>query len=122
MQCLTFVRRRTIPWPIELDSPFTYTIFEVGIQQMPRKDQDTPFDISGLVGGMFYTFILHMLLPVFTAVRQLSVRRNDASIPTYTALDEQTIVQEKEKRIREMMKMVCTKSLCPLELLSLKRF
>jgi hypothetical protein len=71
---------------------------------MPRKGQDEPFDISGLVGALFYVFMLHMLLPVFTSVLN-DVTSHIDNVVTHFAL-WQTIVFEKEKRIREMMKMV----------------
>jgi len=72
---------------------------------MPRKGQDTPFDISGIVGALFYVFMLHMLLPVFTSVH-LHAEPQELKRLIHVRRMVQTIVHEKEHRIREMMKMV----------------
>lgn len=41
----------------------------VGVKKMPQTDQANKFDISTLVGGLFYTLILHQVLPVVLSVR-----------------------------------------------------
>ncbi len=56
----------------------------MGVRKLPQKNNYNDFDITTLVGGLFFTLILHQLLPVFLS----------------------SIAYEKENRIREMMKMV----------------
>lgn len=56
----------------------------VGIKKLPQKDDYNEFDITSLVGGLFFALILHQLLPVFLS----------------------SLAYEKENRIREMMKMM----------------
>jgi hypothetical protein len=40
----------------------------VGIKKLPQKDDYNEFDITSLVGGLFFALILHQLLPVFLSV------------------------------------------------------
>jgi hypothetical protein len=44
----------------------------VGIKKLPQKDDYNDFDITTLVGGLFFALILHQLLPVFLSVLHFS--------------------------------------------------
>lgn len=55
----------------------------IGIMEMPKPSTKLTLDVATLVGTLFYTWLLQLLLPVMIA----------------------TLVQEKEGRLRAMMKM-----------------
>lgn len=55
----------------------------VGLMEMPKDSTNLTLDIASLVGTLFYTWLLQLLLPVMLA----------------------TLVKEKEGRLRTMMKM-----------------
>ena len=55
----------------------------IGMMQMPKPETSLTLDIASLVGTLFYTWLLQLLLPVMLS----------------------TLVAEKENRLRNMMKM-----------------
>lgn len=55
----------------------------IGLMQMPKPETSLKLDIASLVGTLFYTWLLQLLLPVMLS----------------------TLVAEKENRLRNMMKM-----------------
>jgi hypothetical protein len=59
-----------------------------GVKDYPTPEKDITFDIISLVGPQFYLYIFQLLLPVFLG----------------------NIVQEKETKLREIMKMMGLKS------------
>ena len=54
----------------------------VGIKKLPQKDDYNEFDITSLVGGLFFALILHQLLPVFLSVLHFSsLKSSPCTIP-----------------------------------------
>ena len=64
-------------------APLKSKVRLIGIMEMPKPTTKLTLDVATLVGTLFYTWLLQLLLPVMIA----------------------TLVQEKEGRLRAMMKM-----------------
>jgi len=45
--------------------------YKVGVRTLPSREVKSSFDVINLVGGLFFTLILHQLLPVFISVSKL---------------------------------------------------
>jgi hypothetical protein len=43
-------------------------VMPVGVRKLPQEDDYNEFDITTLVGGLFFSLILHQLLPLYLSV------------------------------------------------------